>query len=364
MGSVHTVLKISIQSQNYCGFRNRSYNRIMKMEISETEYAALLVLKNTGQNVLDVAIMASEALKIGHGKLQRTRKCLELGGRELQKMEKTVSFQKAVDAALQERADRRPRTIYDFRYITRRLMKRCPGLAARRVRHIQPYECSMWLKQEFQSAHQQRKARAILSGVFSTAIRRGWCTQNPIAAVKQPRVIENQIPILTPNEISRLLVSARKYKGGSCLAAVGLMLYAGIRPNEVQRLQWKDIDFAHKAVCIMPRHSKTGGARRVSIHKPLLQILQMSQKTPISRICPANWQQHWRALRQEAGWIGNHTWPQDALRHTFASYHLQHFRSFSELQYELGHRDSSLLRSRYINMSGVDNTAAFWKAAF
>ena len=97
------------------------------MEISETEYAALLVLKNTGQNVLDVAIMASEALKIGHGKLQRTRKCIELGEQELQKMEKTVSFQKAVDAALQERADRRPRTIYDFRYITRRLMKRCPG---------------------------------------------------------------------------------------------------------------------------------------------------------------------------------------------------------------------------------------------
>jgi integrase len=48
------------------------------------------------------------------------------------------------------------------------------------------------------------------------------------------------------------------------------------------------------------------------------------------------------------------------LRHTFASYHLRHFHSYSELQYETGHRDSSLLRTRYVNMSRAQNAAAFW----
>ena len=54
-------------------------------------------------------------------------------------------------------------------------------------------------------------------------------------------------------------------------------------------------------------------------------------------------------------------WPQDALRHTFASYHLSHFRSYAELQLEIGHRDATLLRTRYVDQRGVRNARAFWE---
>ncbi|MEE1265877.1 MAG: hypothetical protein UHH87_06275 [Akkermansia sp.] len=50
-----------------------------------------------------------------------------------------------------------------------------------------------------------------------------------------------------------------------------------------------------------------------------------------------------------------HPWPQDA-----ASYHLSHFRSFAELQVEIGHRDASLLRTRYVDQRGVRNALRFW----
>ena len=56
-------------------------------------------------------------------------------------------------------------------------------------------------------------------------------------------------------------------------------------------------------------------------------------------------------------------WPQDALRHTFANYHLSHFRSFSELRVEIGHRDATLLRTRYADQRPVVNEEAFWEAA-
>ena len=55
-----------------------------------------------------------------------------------------------------------------------------------------------------------------------------------------------------------------------------------------------------------------------------------------------------------------HPWPQDALRHTFASYHLSHFRSYAELQVEIGHRDATLLRTRYVDQRGVRNALRFW----
>ncbi|MBQ6942659.1 MAG: hypothetical protein IJN23_08850, partial [Akkermansia sp.] len=114
---------------------------------------------------------------------------------------------------------------------------------------------------------------------------------------------------------------------------------------------------------ILPQHSKTGGARRVTIHKPLLKILRRyKESTYEKKICPPGWLRHWRELRRAAGWGGDKPWPQDALRHTFASYHLSHFRSYAELQVEIGHRDATLLRTRYLCMNGVHASAQFWDA--
>ena len=141
-----------------------------------------------------------------------------------------------------------------------------------------------------------------------------------------------------------------------------MMLYAGIRPHEVARLTWAQVDVRERAIYILPQHSKTGGARRVTIHKPLLHILQRhEQSAKEKKICPSNWLYHWRVLRRKAGWNQvMHPWRQDALRHTFASYHLCYFRSYAELQVEIGHRDSILLRTRYVDQRGVVDAGRFW----
>ena len=143
-----------------------------------------------------------------------------------------------------------------------------------------------------------------------------------------------------------------------------MMLYAGIRPHEVARLTWAQVDLRERAIYILPQHSKTGGARRVTIHKPLMKILRRYKEiTHEKKICPPGWLRHWRELRRAAGWGSPaHPWPQDALRHTFASYHLSHFRSYAELQVEIGHRDATLLRTRYLCMNGVHASAQFWAA--
>ena len=38
----------------------------------------------------------------------------------------------------------------------------------------------------------------------------------------------------------------------------------------------------------------------------------------------------------------------DVCRHTFASYHAAYLRNLPELQLEMGHRDASLLMTRYM----------------
>ncbi len=325
-------------------------------DITLQERAALAVLKSTKVDILEAALVAKEALAAGRGRVKRARRCIIAGAESLRGQEKTVTFEKAVAAALEARKDRRARTIWDFRYFARRFMKRCKGLAQRRVRAITSAECAGYIEVAFDTPRQRQKARMVLSGVFSTAMKRGWCDVNPVARVEVPRVVEQRIEILQPNEIERLVETARHYHGGSCLAAVGMMLYAGIRPHEVARLNWEQVDIEGGSIAILPQHSKTGGARSVTIHPPLRRLLASCTATT-GRICPPQWLWHWHRLRRSAGFT---RWVPDVLRHTFASYHLRHFHSYSELQYETGHRDSSLLRTRYVNMSRAQNAASFW----
>ena len=51
-------------------------------------------------------------------------------------------------------------------------------------------------------------------------------------------------------------------------------------------------------------------------------------------------------------------WVQDVLRHTYASFHAKNYADLPRLQLNMGHRDLSLLRSRYINMRGISRVEA------
>ncbi|MCH5284892.1 MAG: tyrosine-type recombinase/integrase, partial [Akkermansiaceae bacterium] len=329
------------------------------------ELAAIEVLRQTGVAILDAALVAKSAIEAGRGRVRRAIKCISAGVEELQRRERTVTFERAVEEALAARRDRRRRTVYDFRYICKRFMKRCKGLAKRRLRSITPQECTAYLHEAFNTPSQRNKARLILSGIFSTAVKRGWCAENPVRKVEPEKVVEKRIEPLTKKEIERVVSAAESYDDGSCLAATAIMLYAGVRPNETARLRWKDVhlDDACQAgdlsegkerrmgvIYISPQHSKTGGARCVTIHPPLAKILREIQKAPDAPICPPNWPKHWAALHRKAGFT---TWQPDVLRHTFATHHLAIFRNYTELQLEMGHRSADLLRTRYVAMEAA-----------
>lgn len=327
----------------------------MKHEITETERAALEVLRKTGVDVLEAALVAKEVLECGRGRVKRARACISLGTEQLRLREKTVTFAKAVEVALEDRKRKglRARSIVDFRYLCKRLMKMNPELAERRVRSITSTDCRVYLqKAHGGSAAQYRKGRAILSGVFSTAIRHDWCDANPVARVEVPEVVEKPIVPLNNEEVEKLERVAQRPEHRAMQLSLHLMLYCGIRPTEVSRINPEtDIDWENAQVLVRPAVSKTGGGRVV----PLRKAGHISVRT-----IPRRWQQRWRALRKAAGWgkENAHPWYPDVCRHTFATYHAAHFRNFPALQLEMGHRDSGLLRTRYVYACGVGQREA------
>ena len=191
----------------------------------------------------------------------------------------------------------------------------------------------------------------MLYGLFEFALKREWCDKNPIKLIEKRKVVEKEIVPLTNTQAESLLKSAKVQKNSECLPAVGLLLFAGIRPREVRRLKWKDIDLEEGFITVHSHCSKTGGVRHVEIVPTLKRILTKYKSDDESAICPPNWRRKWKNIREKSGFKG--TWVQDVLRHTYASYFAKRYRDLPRLQLNMGHRDLSLLRSRYINMRGI-----------
>ena len=245
----------------------------------------------------------------------------------------------------------RPDSIRDIRCIGNRLLKTNPELAKRNFSELSVSECEEWINIAFCTNPQFNKARAMLHALFEFAVRREWCDRNPIKRIERRKVIEKEIQPLKLAQIRRLIKTAQR-ESPECGVVASLLVYTGIRPREVRRLTWRDIDTEEKTITVRSQCSKTGGVRQVEIPPVLGRILGTPcAKSDGVNVCPSNWQRRWRKIRDNSGFRG--CWVQDVLRHTYASFHTKHYADLPRLQVNMGHRDTVLLRSRYVNMCGI-----------
>ena len=318
------------------------------------------LIKELPLNINDIARLMLEAIETlgaqstGLGRLemlQLLRRVISAGVKAVQAEEHTVSLERAAQQSIAARAARRPTTLRDLRHFTRRIL-RVEGAAALPLRAINSAECRRILGTAFgESAHSYRKGRAILHSIFAYGRRMGWCGANPVGDVEVPQVREQEIIPLTLQEIDRLEEAATRPEHRMMRTSLHLMLYCGLRPNEVARLQPQDIELQEQRVLIHPRTSKTGGGRVVPLRRArALRGLRLQ--------IPRNWQNRWKSLRRAAGFTH---WVPDVCRHTFASYHAAYFKNLPELQLEMGHSTPALLRSRYLNLPRTGHAARFWR---
>ena len=268
----------------------------------------------------------------------------------------------AVEHYLATKHDLRPSSLAECRGVLRRLLREVEGLGSRTVRSLQPRDCLDAILEVYRTPHTIDKARRLMNCFFNFAIQQNWCRDNPMRRMRVSRRVERTVEVLTLQQVHELLRAAVSPRFRACAAAVGIMLWAGIRPAEVGRLRWGDVDLDEQSITVAPQVSKTGGARLVSIQPVLQRWLKRwkpAATSPGDRIVPPNWVRQWKALRIHAGLM---PWRPDTLRHTFASYHLRYFRDLHQLQMEMGHSSARLLFSRYLNQFGItrESAAAFW----
>lgn len=329
----------------------------------EEELARWLLVR-TGLELSDLARLALEAVEglgaraegLPRGELMvLLRRVVQAGAAAVLAAEQTVSLEEAAWESVRAReASLRPTSRRDLRHFVRRIL-RVEGAAQLPLRSVSAAQCRRILEEAFGGSRSGFvKGRVILHSIFAYGMRREWCDANPVARVEVPAVQERPIAPLRLEEVERLRrVCDEQKRFRPMRFSLHLMLYCGIRPAEVQRLGADDVCWEDGVVIIRPQVSKTGGGRVV----PLRGVGRLRHE---ECTVPRNWGRRWQELRRAAGFA---RWVPDVCRHTFASYHAAHFRNLPDLQLEMGHRDCSLLRSRYVAPALRREAEGFWRRA-
>ncbi len=263
----------------------------------------------------------------------------------------SVEFCKAFAEFQEAKAHRRSRTKDDYRNVSDRMGAHFKG---KLLSDITAREIDAAISKECPGDHGRRKFMAVLKTLFNWSIRRDYLSKNPILKLDPVELRPSQKPILTNDQVNSLLTKCTN----EILPYYLFGLFCGIRPKELQRLDWEHVNIEERHVFVPGPASKTWEHRYVEISDNLLEWIELCCGEKLGRICPGDFGQKHRANYNRAGIA---VWKQDVMRHTFASNHLAHFGNLDALLQAMGHRSSPQTLWRYYHKARTKSEARqFW----
>jgi integrase/recombinase XerD len=191
--------------------------------------------------------------------------------------------------------------------------------------------------------------------LFNFAVREEYLPSNPAAEIDRRDEGDNEIEILTPKQMAALLL----HSTFEILPYFALAGFAGIRPEELQKLEWEDIKWKAGIIRIRETVSNKTGARNVTI-QPNLALWLEPYRNCTGRICMPAWRRLFRETRIAAGIT---RWPDDCLRHSFATYLLEIQKDAPALALEMGNSVEVILDRYAKPLDEPDDAAEFWTMA-
>jgi len=246
---------------------------------------------------------------------------------------------------------------------------------SRDLRSISNVEIERWIQNRKQSSCTNNKRRQLLGMMFDRAINDGFLAENQNPARKielegTENDAEEEIEVLTPSELSRVLNAACN----EILPFFVIGAFAGLRSSEIERLDWSDVDFKEKHIHVKKKKTKTAaGHRLVTINPTLLAWLEPLAKEK-GKVYPANGRRMFEIARRAAGFgdpksltkkekqagLKLRPWPINSLRHSYGSYHLAHHKDAPALALLMGHRNTDLIFDHYRRLVTPKKASQFW----
>jgi integrase len=167
--------------------------------------------------------------------------------------------------------------------------------------------------------------------------------------------------ILTPAQMRILLKTPAPDYMRAWLVLGG---FCGLRPIEVQRLDWSAVDLASKEVHIAPHVIKRDALRGrgmreryVTMPDAALRLLPAKGKGKVIPVCHS-------ALQRQVGLLAASLklkdWPRDCLRHSAASYRLAETGDAQQVASWLGHTTTAMVYQAYARAVPRESAVEWW----
>lgn len=228
----------------------------------------------------------------------------------------------------------------------------------RTVNSILRPDIEAWLTSKDWKPLNRRNYIRDVSMFFEYAVGKDLCPSNPLAKIQRPVVRQKTPDIFSVEESENLLRTADGHPELGLLPAVALGLFAGLRICELKRLDWSAVKMDDNHIVLGPDVVKRiTMPRNVDILPNLAGWLQPYIKAA-GAVVPAGF----RKRRDDLCKLMKlDDWPDNGLRHSFASYHLVKFDSAQLTQLQMGQQTPSVLFKHYRQVVSRKEAAQYWK---
>jgi integrase len=278
-----------------------------------------------------------------------------------------VALSKALEDFIESKkaSNSRPDTISSLEYKVGSFVS---NHAEKSVCDVTPMDISAEIHRPELSPVSKSNVRRALHTFFewcSTRKPQAYCFENPVKSIAPIKVDREEPQILPLDGVKRLMQAAEAHKQGVCIPYVALGLFCAIRPTELARLSWNEIDIKAGTVTIGAKLAKMRQRRIVDIPKNALQFLaaHASDKTPIKG---KNWRRDFDAVKAVAGYGGRvgeqaelKPWTADVMRHTGISNHLAQHQHEGKTAAWAGN-SPDIIQRHYKGLVHKNDSKAFW----
>ena len=204
-------------------------------------------------------------------------------------------------------------------------------------------------------ARTHNSVRIILSALFSYVRDNGYCAENPVKRATLKKEIAPPCEILSPEQLAILLASVSP----EWVPFLAIGAFAGIRVAEIGKLDWREVDLLDGCIEVTAKNAKSAQRRIVKI-LPTLDAWIRPLAKPEGRVAPCEVFSPKLNFPDALAKAGIDPWPRNALRHSFASYHIAHFKDAAKLALEMGHNTTKLIFKHYRQVVRSNDAERYW----
>jgi len=274
---------------------------------------------------------------------------------QVRRCKTTVSQLAAEVIAAKQKAGRSALYLIDLR---KRLRRFCEDFGNQPIASVTVEQVDYWLGNLPLSPKSRTNFRANIHVLFSYATKRRMLDFNPVEHTTKPTLIDKPPEIFTVDELRALLQAANRVEPDT-IPMLTIGAFAGLRDAEIKRLDWSEVDLARGHIEIKAAKAKSARRRIIPI-QPNLAAWLRPYSGKMGRVVPGGYRGKLERVRKAAGLTD---WPNNGLRHSFASYRLAAIHDAPRVAAELGHTSPTMLYNTYREVVMPEDTVRYWAIA-